>query len=59
MYYVLFILFTDSEHSSDDHEPPKSHTDAELEEMIDPILKEMDKDGDGYVEYHEYKSSNV
>lgn len=40
------------------HPPTVSHTDPELAEMVDPILHDMDKNEDGFIEWHEYKSAS-
>lgn len=37
------------------HPPAPAYSDADLEEMIDGLLKDMDKNLDGYVNYAEYK----
>lgn len=40
----------------DDSKPPQS--DKELEEMVDPVLKDMDKNDDGYIDWQEFKIGN-
>lgn len=34
------------------------YTDEELMETIDSLLKSMDMNGDGYIDYMEYKTNN-
>lgn len=39
------------------HGTTKVFTDAELEQMIDPILQMDDKNNDGYIDYAEFISA--
>lgn len=33
------------------------YSDEQLEETIDHLMKTMDTNNDGYIEYHEYKNN--
>lgn len=57
IYYSLQKLTTD-----DDENAPKQqrayYTDEQLIETIDYLLKSMDMNGDGYIDYTEYKMNS-
>lgn len=46
---------------ADENAPPqvKPYNDEELARIADDVLKAMDKNDDGFIEYTEYKSGNI
>lgn len=51
----MFVL---AENEEGEKQEVKIQKDDDLENMIDPILKEMDTNNDGYVDYAEFKKAS-
>lgn len=52
-------IFKTISDTNQDKEAVGTQTDEMLEQLVDPILNEMDKDKDGYITYTEYRSSEI
>lgn len=54
----LIFLFLLAENEEGEKQEVKVQNDSDLEAMIDPILREMDSNNDGYVDYAEFKKAS-
>lgn len=63
MFNFCCIIFLESggnhEHEHDDEKKTdqSSRTDQQLGDLIDPLMKMMDLDRDGYISWEEYRES--
>ena len=50
----LEILYAINDHPNGTDEYPAYHTEEEGAEMVDKVLRRMDQNSDGYIDYPEY-----